>query len=127
MTLTSTPKRKTRRAPSKIRRAHRQALAEKRGVTGQIMAHGQASARLATQAAATNQAKLTPDELQGWISDFQARLEVIQQHPEQNLGHIEEQLARSVKEPLPRAADWSRTDVRPQSEAHRGGMGAPGR
>ena len=56
-----------------------------------------ARARQAARAAAAS----TPEtEVQAWLKDMNARLDVIFAHPEQNLGEIEEQLARSVKEPL---------------------------
>jgi len=58
------------------------------------------AAAAAAQAAALAQAKLAEVEVQAWIKDMDARLEVIFAHPEQNLGEIEEQLARSVREPL---------------------------
>lgn len=94
------PKRKTRRAPFKTRQANRQAQAQNRNVTDQIMVQGQAATTLGAQAAAITEAKLIPEEQQTWLCDLEARLGVIQKHPEQNLGHIEEQIARSAKEPL---------------------------
>ena len=100
MTIPSNPNRKTRRAPFKVRQASRQAQAQNDSVTDQIMAEGAARITLATQAATVTEAALSPAEIQAWISDYQARLAVIEKHPEQNLGHIEEQLARSAKEPL---------------------------
>jgi hypothetical protein len=57
-------------------------------------------AAAAAQAAALTQAKLAEVEVAAWIKDMDARLEIIFAHPEQNLGEIEEQLARSVREPL---------------------------
>jgi hypothetical protein len=43
---------------------------------------------------------LTDAELQAWRQDMEARLQLIHQNAEQNLGHIEEELARCAKEPL---------------------------
>jgi exonuclease VII large subunit len=51
-------------------------------------------------ATALTQARLTAEELQAWQHDLANRLRVIEQHPEQNLGHIEEQLAQAAQEPL---------------------------
>jgi hypothetical protein len=59
-----------------------------------------AKAAAAAQAASLAKAQLAEAEVQAWLKDMDARLEVIFQHPEQNLGEIEEQLARSVREPL---------------------------
>ena len=55
-------------------------------------------ARFAAEAVTKGQ--LTDAELQAWRTDFDARLQIIQQHPEQNLGHIEEAVAAAAKEPL---------------------------
>ena len=59
-----------------------------------------AKAAAAAQAASLAKAQLAEAEVQAWLKDMDARLEVISRHPEQNLGEIEEQLAHSVKEPL---------------------------
>jgi hypothetical protein len=101
MTLLSTPpQRNTCRAPSKIRKARRAAQVQTQSLTDQIMAHGSAAAQAAQEAAAIDHGYLTPAEQQAWLTDMEARLAVIQKHPEQNLGEIEEQVARSAKEPL---------------------------
>ena len=100
MTTTSAPKRKARRAPAKVRQVHRETQALNDRMTDQIMAEGAALASAAAKAAAVSEGRLTEAEIQVWIKDLDARLAVIEQHPEQNLGHIEEQIARSAKEPL---------------------------
>jgi hypothetical protein len=69
-------------------------------LTDQIITEAAAKAAGAAAAAHHNQAHLTDAELQAWRQDLEARLQIIQQHPEQNLGHLEEQIARSAKEPL---------------------------
>ena len=69
-------------------------------MTEKIIDAASAKAAAAAQAASLDKAQLAEAEIQAWLKDMDARLEVIQQHPEQNLGEIEEQLARSVKEPL---------------------------
>lgn len=74
--------------------------AENRCLTEAILDAASAKAAAAAQAAALAQAQLAQAEVQAWLKDMDARLEVIFAHPEQNLGEIEEQLARSVKEPL---------------------------
>jgi hypothetical protein len=58
------------------------------------------AAAAAAQAQTLTEARLATAEVQAWLKDLDARLQVISEHPEQNLGEIEEQLARSVKEPL---------------------------
>ncbi|HEY6407926.1 MAG TPA: hypothetical protein VIY29_10710, partial [Ktedonobacteraceae bacterium] len=57
-------------------------------------------ASAAAKAAAVSKGVLTEAEIQAWVKDLDERLAVIAQHPEQNLGHIQEQIARSAKEPL---------------------------
>lgn len=69
-------------------------------LTEQIITEATAKAAAAAAAAKITQAHLTDAELQAWRQDMEARLQLIQQNQEQNLGHIEEQLARSAKEPL---------------------------
>jgi hypothetical protein len=71
-----------------------------RHLTEAILDAAAAKAAAAAQATSLAQAQLAQDEVQAWLKDMDARLEVIFAHPEQNLGEIEEQLARSVKEPL---------------------------
>src|SRR5688500_1510590 len=100
MTTSSTPKRQARRAPAKVRQVLRQKQAFNQSMTDQIMNNGAALASAAAQAAAVTKGGLTEAEIQVWVQDLDARLAVIAQHPEQNLGHIEEQIARSAKEPL---------------------------
>jgi hypothetical protein len=74
--------------------------AESRRLTQDILDAASAKAAAAAQAAALAKAQLAETEVQAWLQDMDARLDVIFAHPEQNLGEIEEQLARSVKEPL---------------------------
>jgi len=66
-------------------------------MTDQIMNNGAALASAAAKAAAVTKGGLTEAEIQVWVKDLDARLAVIEQHPEQNLGHIEEQIARSAR------------------------------
>jgi len=84
----------------KVRRAQRAAQRQTQQQTEAILADGATRAQLAAEAAALVQARLTPAEAQRWIQDMEARLLAIQPHPEQTLGDIEEQLARSAREPL---------------------------
>ncbi|MBI4772532.1 MAG: hypothetical protein HY784_19390, partial [Chloroflexi bacterium] len=102
-TATVQPSRPVRRAQT--RKAARAAArstpqAENRCLTEAIIDAASAKAAAAEQAATLAKAQLAEAEVQAWLNDMDARLEVIFQHPEQNLGEIEEQLARSVKEPL---------------------------
>jgi hypothetical protein len=101
MTLATAPTQRTpRRASAKIRQAKRQAQAQTQALTNQIMTEGATAAKAAREAAAITHAYLTPAEQQAWIEDMGTRLKTIQMHPEQNLGHIEEQIARAVLQPL---------------------------
>jgi hypothetical protein len=74
--------------------------AQSRRLTEEILDAASAKAAAAAQASALAQAHLEAAEVQAWLKDMDARLDVISAHPEQNLGEIEEQLAHSVKEPL---------------------------
>lgn len=71
-----------------------------RRLTEQIVAQAPAKATEVQAAARVTHAQLTEAELHAWSHDLAARLQVIQQHPEQNLGHIEEEIARATKETL---------------------------
>src|SRR5712692_8110980 len=95
MTLTEKPSRQVRRALARQSQAvHDQRLTE------EIIAKGAAQAAAAAVAAAVTKGGLTDAELQAWRTDYEARLQTIQEHPEQNLGHIEEAVAAAAKEPL---------------------------
>jgi hypothetical protein len=95
MTITPKPSRQVRRVADRQNPAPKdQALVE------EIVTTGQLKAQEAACAATLTQATLSPAELQAWQDDYQARLRAIAQHPENNLGHIEEALGASAKEPL---------------------------
>ena len=81
----------------KTRRAVRATQAQTQQLAEAILETPRAAARAAAQA--LTQASLTAAEVQAWTSDLAARLQLIQQHPEQNLGHIEEQIAQASREP----------------------------
>jgi len=100
---TAEPSRQVRRA--RARAAARAAAgdtpqAQNRRLTQAILDAASAKAAALAQAATLAKAQLAEAEVQAWLKDMHARLEVIFAQPEQNLGEIEEQLARSVKEPL---------------------------
>jgi hypothetical protein len=106
MTTTKTttePSRQVRRARARDAArvtARTTSADEHRRVTETILDAATAKAAAAEQAKTLAKAQLAEAEVQAWLKDMDARLEVIFAHPEQNLGEIEEQLARSVKEPL---------------------------
>lgn len=100
---TAPPSRQVRRA--QIRNARRAATdatpqAQAQCLTQDILDSASAKSAALAQAASLAEAHLAPAEIQAWLKDMDERLGVIFAHPEQNLGEIEEQLARSVKEPL---------------------------
>jgi len=98
-TLTSTPT-GSRRPHVKVRRARQAQRQAQQRLSDQIIDAGVTAAAAAQAAAAIRNAQLTDAELQTWRQDLEARLEKILQHPEQNLGFIEEQLALATQEPL---------------------------
>jgi hypothetical protein len=65
-----------------------------------ILTAGAAKQAETAQALAVTLAQLTDAELENWRRDLEQRLEMIQGRSEQNLGFIEEELARASKEPL---------------------------
>ena len=97
---TAATERRSRRPHVKIRRARRTQTQEHQRLTEQILAQGSAAAAAAQIAAGIIQAQLTDAEIHAWRQDLGARLTTIQQHSEQNLGFIEEQIALATKEPM---------------------------
>ena len=95
MTLVSPPTRQVRRS-----RSRQSPATQTQSLTQEIVDQGNARAAAATAAAAVTQGSLTDAEVQAWRLDMAARLQTIQQHPEQNLGHLEEAVAAAAKEPL---------------------------
>lgn len=93
------PSRQMRRARARAQ-ARTTPLDPDRGLTQSILEAAAAKAAAAAQAQTLAKAQLAQAEIQAWLKDMDARLEVIFNHPEQNLGEIEEQLARSIQEPL---------------------------
>jgi len=110
MTITTPSKSSTAQPSRQVRRtqtrksaseaARQSPGAEHRRLTEDILDATAAKAAAAAQAASLAKAQLAEAEVQAWLKDMDGRLEVIFAHPEHNLGEIEEQLARSVKEPL---------------------------
>jgi len=92
--------RPSRRPPVKVRKQRQAQREQQQRLTNQIMDAGATAATAAQAAADLTKASLTDAELQAWRQDMEARLQHIQQRPEQNLGFIEEQLAFAAKEPL---------------------------
>jgi hypothetical protein len=95
MTLVQKPARQVLRALARQSQA-----AQDQRLTQEIIAQGAAQAEAAAPAALVTKGGLTDAELQAWRTDFEGRLQTIQQHPEANLGHIEEAVAAAAKEPL---------------------------
>jgi Uncharacterised protein family (UPF0236) len=89
---------RSQRQIQKTQRRERKVLVEK------ILKEGAAkSAQTATEVAAAlavTRAQLTDEELEHWRGDMEERLDKIQRHSEQNLGFIEEELAKGSREPL---------------------------
>lgn len=71
-----------------------QALSEK------ILHEGTAETARRAVALSVKRASLSAAEIQAWQHDLEQRLEVIQGHPERNLGFVEEELARAAREPM---------------------------
>lgn len=90
-----------RSLPPRHRHQSRQAPLDEAGVlTETILQEGAAELARRTAALALSRAGLSNAEIHAWGEDMERRLETIRAHPEQNLGFIEEELARAAREPL---------------------------
>lgn len=91
-------------SPRRLRQTKKAQSRERKVLVEKILKEGaQASAQTVAQIAsalAVTRAQLTPAEVEAWQQDMEQRLAKIQQHPEQNLGFVEEELARAANEPL---------------------------
>ena len=91
-------------SPKQLRQTQKAQSREQKVLVEKILKEGAAeSAKTAAAVAAAlavTRAQLTESEIQDWRRDMERRLDEIQQHSEQNLGFIEEELARAAKEPL---------------------------
>jgi hypothetical protein len=99
-TMTLSAGRRSSRPHVKTRRAQRRQAQEQQRLTEEILTAGQAGEATAQAAATITQAQLTDAEVHAWCQDLEARLAAVQQHSEQNLGFIEEQIALASREPL---------------------------
>jgi Uncharacterised protein family (UPF0236) len=90
-----TPRPRSQRQIDKAQRRDRKALAEAILQEGAAQAAAQLAAALALE-----RAHLSDQELQDWRRDMEERLQKVHEHPEQNLGFIEEEVARGCREPL---------------------------
>jgi len=100
MSPTAATLRRARRPHVNVRRQRQAQVQEREQLVNQIVDHGASLAAQAAAPAALTQARIPDEELQAWRQDLEARLDRVQQHPEQNLGFIEEHLALATKEPL---------------------------
>ena len=101
MSLSTCSPRQIQTKPAKARQA--QSRTEKVLIEKILKQGAQTSAQTAAQSAAAlavTQARLTDAEVAAWRQDLEQRLDKIQAHPEQNLGFVEEELARAAQEPL---------------------------
>jgi hypothetical protein len=100
MNTPAQPSRQVRRAQARRQPGKPNPESELQDRTEEIMAEGKAQAAAAVAAATITHATLTDAELTAWRQDMDQRLQRIEQNQDQNLGHIEEELARASKEPL---------------------------
>jgi Uncharacterised protein family (UPF0236) len=91
-------RKKTQRKAEKAEHLEREEQVEAIVKEGQAKAAEDAAQRAA--ALALERACLTESELKAWSVDMELRLKKIHDHPEQNLGFIEEEVARGALEPL---------------------------
>ena len=94
MTNTKAPTEKSSRQVRRLQERRFQKAPVQR-LTETILARGAEAKEVAL---ALTKGYLTDAEVQAWRTDLEKRLETITQHPEQNLGHMEEEIARSSRE-----------------------------
>lgn len=92
--------RRSSRPPVKVRREKRRQAEQQQHLAEEILTTGSATETAAQAAATITHAQLTDAEVQAWRQDLETRLTTIQQHSEQNLGFIEEQIALATREPM---------------------------
>jgi len=93
-TQTLRPQRQVQKAQRRERKVLAEAILKEGAAQG-----AQAAAEMAA-ALALERAHLTDDELKDWQRDMEQRLKQIHEQPEQNLGFIEEAVARGCRESL---------------------------
>jgi len=93
LTPAQTPTRK--RPHVRVRRTQRATRSQAEQLSEAILTAGATEAAEAKAAAALTEFDLSPAEVQAWVADCHARLQKVNQDPQQNLGHIEEELAHA--------------------------------
>ena len=84
--------------PRKERPSRKRQPCESEILVDRILEEGAAKAAAVAAALTVTNSSLTEDELRNWHRDMIRRLQQIHQHPEQNLGFVEEEVARSSRE-----------------------------
>jgi len=95
MSTTCTPKGKSHRPHGSLRKANAAAQRQTRHQVDEIMSEGAAQEAAAEAAAAMTDGHLTEAEVLAWRQDLNQRIDVLLEHPEQNMGFVEEELARA--------------------------------
>jgi hypothetical protein len=90
------PTRQVRRARARARQPEKPSAEQQ--LTEDILSHGAAQSVEAAQAAAITRGYLTDAEVLKWRDDLEARLQLIEQNAEQNMGYTEEEIALATKE-----------------------------
>jgi len=93
LNLSAKPSRQVRRAL-----ARQSPEQQNRRLSQTIVAQGAARAAEAAQAKTITHGHLTDAEVLAWRDDLQARLRLIEQDPEKNLGYVEEEVAAATKD-----------------------------
>jgi hypothetical protein len=87
-------------SPRRHRQQHQARAQECAALSEAILQEGAAQAVQRATALAVSRAHLTAAQWHAWQQDLEQRLAHIQQHPGQDLGFVEEELARASREPL---------------------------
>lgn len=98
MTVIKTSAKSPRRPHVKFRKALKAQEEQRKRLSQEILQEGAALEAAARAAAGVTQAELSEAELQAWRKDMNARLAILDQHPEQNLGFIEEHVFLATRE-----------------------------
>jgi hypothetical protein len=105
MTTACASKAKVRRPHVALRRAATAAQRQHRQTVERIVSAGGAREAAAAAAATITNGHLSEAEVLAWRQDLNARLDVLMQHPEQNMGFIEEAVALAGKELMRQSAE----------------------
>ena len=98
MTISQTTTKSPRRPHVKLRKVRKAQEEQIKRLSDEILQEGAALEAATRATLSVAQAQLSQAELQAWSADMNARLAILNEHPEQNLGFIEEHVFLATRE-----------------------------